>query len=284
MHRRRGSVEPVKERGGGATPKARNASVEVASTADLQEQVAALTRELNEAREQQTATANVLKVISRSTFELEAVLGTLLESAAHLCEADLGHIALPEVGDTFRIKASYGFTAALADDMSRLALKPGRGSAIGRTALTRATVHILDAQTDPDYELRKSQKLGDYHTLLGVPLLREGNLIGVFGLARHTIRPFTEKQMELVNTFADQAVIAIENTRLLNELRQRTDDLSESLDQQTATSEVLKVISSSPGELTPVFDSVLANATQLCEASHGAMWIREGDGLRNVAF
>src|SRR5262245_3578403 len=285
MQRRDGSVKPMKDRGRGVTPKACKAPVvpEV-SIGDLQEQVATLTRELKVAREQQTATADVLKVISGSTFELEMVLGTLLESAAHPCEADLGHIALPEEGDTFRIKASYGFTAALADEMSRLALKPGKGSAIGRTALTRATVHILDAQTDPDYELRKSQKLGDYHTLLGVPLLREGNLIGVFGLARHTIRPFTEKQMELVNTFADQAVIAIENTRLLNELRQRTDDLSESLDQQTATSEVLKVISSSPGELTPVFDSVLANATQLCEASHGAMWIREGDGLRNVAF
>src|SRR5262245_21307185 len=283
MHRRRGSVEPVKERGGGATPKARNASVEVASTADLQEQVAALTRELNEAREQQTATANVLKVISRSTFELEAVLGTLLESAAHLCEADLSHIDLREVEESFRIKASYGFTAALADDMSRLALKPGKGSAIGRTALTRATVHILDAQTDPDYELRKSQKLGDYHTLLGVPLLREGNLIGVFGLARRTIRAFTEKQMELVNSFADQAVIAIENARLLNELRQRTHDLSESLEQQTATSEVLKVIGSSASHLQTVFDAMAENAVRLCQAERAYIFRFDGKLLRAVA-
>src|SRR5262245_49083188 len=283
MQRRRGSVKPVKDRGRGATPKARNASVEVASTADLQEQVAALTRELNEAREQQTATANVLKVISRSTFELEAVLGTLLESAAHLCEADLSHIDLREVEESFRIKASYGFTAALADDMSRLALKPGKGSAIGRTALTRATVHILDAQTDPDYELRKSQKLGDYHTLLGVPLLREGNLIGVFGLARRTIRAFTEKQMELVNSFADQAVIAIENARLLNELRQRTHDLSESLEQQTATSEVLKVISKSASDLQTVFDTMAENAVRLCGAERAYIFRFDGKLLRAVA-
>src|SRR5512132_659473 len=173
MQRRRGNVKPVKDRGRGATPKSRKAPVEDFSIADLQEQVAALTRELKEARGQRAATANVLKIISRSTFELEVVLATLLESAAQLCEADLGHIALPEEGDTFRIKASYGFTAALADDMSRLALKPGKGSAIGRTALSRTTVHILDAQTDPDYELRKSQKLRDYHTFLPAPPPRE---------------------------------------------------------------------------------------------------------------
>ena len=145
-------------------------------------------------------------------------------------------------------------------------------------------MHILDAQTDPDYELHEAQKLGGYHTMLGVPLLREGNLVGVFGLARRTVRPFTEKQIELVTTFADQAVIAIENARLFDEVQARTRDLSESLEQQTATSEVLKVISSSPATLDPVFSTMLAKATELCGASYGTLWLREGDGLRTAAM
>ena len=241
------------------------------------------TRLLNELREllqQQTATADVLKVISRSTFDLKVVLGTLVKSAAQLCEADMGYFARPTEDGAYRMEASYGFPVALVEELSWSTLKPGKGSVIGRTALDRTTVHVLDAQTDPDYELREAQKLGDYHTMIGVPLLREGNLIGVFGLARRTIRPFTEKQRELVTTFADQAVIAIENARLLSELRQRTDDLTESLEQQTATSEVLKVISSSPGELEPVFNAMLANATRICEAKFGVLYLREGGAFR----
>jgi GAF domain-containing protein len=123
------------------------------------------------------------------------------------------------------------------------------GSVIGRTALNRSTVQILDAQTDPDYELHDAQKIGGYRTMLGVPLLREGNLVGVFGLARLTVRPFTKKQIELVETFADQAVIAIENVRLFDDVQKRTAELTEALEQQTATSEVLQVISKSPSEL-----------------------------------
>src|SRR5262249_42050113 len=127
-------------------------------------------------------------------------------------------------------------------------------------------------------------ELGGARTLLVVPMLKDRELIGAIGIYRQEVRPFTDKQIELVSTFADQAVIAIENARLLNELRQRTDDLSESLEQQTATSEVLRVISSSPGELEPVFQAMLANATTLCEASYGAMWIREEDGFRVAAL
>jgi two-component system, NtrC family, sensor kinase len=171
------------------------------------------TRLLNELREslrQQTATADVLKIISRSTFDLKAVLKTLVESAAHVCEADLGNIALPSADGTYQIEADYGQSPALSEELRRQKLKPGPGGVISRTALSRSTVHILDAQTDPDYQLREALRLGGYHTMLGVPLLREGNVVGVFGLARTTVRPFTEKQIELVTTFADQAVIAIE--------------------------------------------------------------------------
>jgi two-component system NtrC family sensor kinase len=220
-----------------------------------------LLNELRESLQQQTATADVLKVISRSTFDLKAVLRTLVESAAHVCEADISNIALPSADGTYyQIEADYAQSPALSEELRRQKFKPGPGGVISRTVLSRSTVHILDAQTDPDYQLREALRIGGYHTMLGVPMLREGNIVGVFGLARNTVRPFTEKQIELVATFADQAVIAIENTRLLNELR-------ESLNRQTATSEVLSVISGSRGDLAPVFHAILENATRICEAT-----------------
>ena len=186
---------------------------------------ARLLNELRESLQQQTATADVLKVISRSTFDLKAVLMTLVKSAARVCEADIGNIALPSADGTYQIEADYGQSAALSEELRRQKLNPGPGGVISRTALSRSTVQILDAQTDPDYLLREALKLGGYHSMLGVPLLREGNVVGVFGLARTTVRPFTEKQIELVTTFAAQAVIAIENTRLLRELRERTEQV-----------------------------------------------------------
>src|SRR5262252_8356246 len=244
-----------------------------------------LLNELRESLQQQTATADVLKVISRSTFDLKAVLRTLVESAAHVCEADISNIALPSADGTYyQIEADYAQSAALSEELRRQKFKPGPGGVISRTVLRRSTVHIFDAQTDPDYQLREALRIGGYHTMLGVPMLREGNIVGVFGLARNTVRPFTEKQIELVTTFADQAVIAIENVRLFEAEQQRTRELGESLEQQTATADVLRVISSSPGELKPVFDAMLENAVRLCEAEAGNLYLYDGEAFDAAAL
>jgi GAF domain-containing protein/CheY-like chemotaxis protein len=243
-----------------------------------------LLNELRESLQQQTATADVLKVISRSTFDLQAVLDTLVESATRLCEADMGHIARPKGDGTFQSLANYGFSPEMKAEFERTPFKAGRESVTGRALLEGATVHILDALADPDYRMSRLLEVGNYRTMLGVPLLREGVPIGVIGLARHAVRPFTAKQMELVTTFADQAVIAIENARLFEAEQARTRELTEALEQQTATSDVLRVISSSPGELEPVFDAMLANATRLCDAKFGFLFRYEDGAFHPVAM
>jgi two-component system NtrC family sensor kinase len=241
-----------------------------------------LLNELRESLQQQTATADVLKVISRSTFDLQAMLNALVESAARLCEADMAAIVRLH-GSSFRHAASYGYTTELHEHMLNFRFEPGRGTAAGRVALEGRVVQIADIRADPEFVLGGPLAAAGARTILGVPLVREGTPIGVIVLIRRTVHEFTEKQIELVETFADQAVIAIENVRLFDEVQARTRELSESLEQQTATSEVLQVISSSPGELEPVFQTMLANATKLCEATFGNLTLWEGDGFRAVA-
>jgi GAF domain-containing protein/CheY-like chemotaxis protein len=241
-----------------------------------------LLNELRESLQQQTATADVLKVISRSTFDLQTVLDTLVESAARLGEADMGNLLRPK-GEVFQFCASYGHGSEYREYMQSHAIPVGRGSVAGRTLLEGRIIQIPDVLTDPDYKLTESAKIAGFRTTLGVPLLRETIPIGVITLQRRSVRPFTAKQIELAITFADQAVIAIENVRLFEEVQQRTSELSESLEQQTATSEVLGVISSSPGELEPVFRVMLENAVRICGAKFGTMYLREGDAFRMVA-
>jgi GAF domain-containing protein len=242
-----------------------------------------LLAELRESLQQQTATADVLKVISRSTFDLQIVLQTLVESAAGLCEAESAFIWRPD-GEVYRLAANHGFSREFQEYMEQHPITPGRGTVTGRALLEGTAIQSPDVLADPEYTLLEGQRIGGYRTLLAVPLLREGTPIGVFALARNTVRPFADKQIELVTTFADQAVIAIENVRLFEEVQARTRELSASLEQQTATSEVLGVISSSPGELEPVFQTMLENATRICDAKFGSMVLYDGDVFRRVAL
>src|SRR5262249_22878158 len=340
-----------------------------------------LLNELRESLQQQTATADVLKVISRSTFDLQYVFDTLVKSAARLCLADKANLALFNEY-SFQYQAAYGFDPDYNEYMRSIRVRADRGSINGRTVLQGNIVHVHDVLADPEFNLHDAQKLGSFRTALGVPLLREGTPVGVIFLTRGAVDPFTQQQIDLVQTFAAQAVIAIENTRLLNELREslhsvlwrtvqdgkmvhvadvqsdpdfadsdlarqrtiggartvlgvpllregipigviilsrflvrpftdkqielvttfadqaviaienvrlfdevqaRTRELTEALEQQTATSEVLHVISSSPGELEPVFRTMLENAVRVCDAKFGSLFRYDGEFLHFAA-
>ena len=243
------------------------------------------TDDLSESLEQQTATADVLKVISRSTFDLQVVLETLIESAARLCRADKASFRLAR-GEFFHHAASYGYTPEQGRYMAEhpVPAKPGRGSTVGRVLVEGKAVQIEDTKGDPEFRMTNIPGFENVHTTLGVPLLREGRPVGVLVLMRSRVERFTEKQIELVATFADQAVIALENVRLFEAEQQRTRELTESLEQQTATADVLRVISSSPGELQPVFQAMLENATRICEAEFGNLLLYEGGTFRVSAM
>ena len=238
-----------------------------------------LLNELRESLQQQTATADVLKVISRSTFDLQPVLDTLTESAAQLCEADIAAI-IRQRGDAYYWATSYGLPPDSSEyAKENVAIEPGRATIAGRVLQEGRTVHVPDVLEDREYAdaAQKAQKIVGHRATLGVPLMREGSPIGVVLLMRRSPKPFSEKQVELVETFADQAVIAIENVRLFDEVQTRTRDLTESLQQQTATADVLKVISRSAFDLQTVLDALIGTATRMCDADQGAI-TREIDG------
>jgi GAF domain-containing protein len=242
-----------------------------------------LLTELRESLEQQTAASEVLSVISSSPDEVEPVFQAMLKNATRLCDAKFSAVFRYDEGK-IKLAAMNDLPVPLAQWLeNRDWFEPLPGSTIDDLCNTKRLVHVADVAA-ADGLSSPAAKLGGARTYLGVPMLRDGTLIGALSIYRQEIRPFTDKQIELVQNFAAQAVIAIENARLLNELRQRTGDLTESLEQQIATSEVLQVISSSPGELEPVFNAMLEHATRICDAKFGVMRLREGDGFRAVAL
>jgi two-component system, NtrC family, sensor kinase len=223
------------------------------------EQLESRNRELAEATEQQTTTSEILRVIASSPTDIQPVLNAVAENATRLCDAKDVSIGLVE-GDVIKVVASYGMMARWWPDEG---VPINRGSVTGRTIVDRQAIHVHDlaSESDEEFPLGKIyQKRGGHRTNLGIPLLRKGVPIGVIAIRRMEVRPFSEKQIALLNTFADQAVIAIENVRLFQELK-------EALEQQTATSEILGVIASSPTDIQPVLDVVAENAARLCDAT-----------------
>jgi signal transduction histidine kinase len=238
------------------------------------------TDDLSESLEQQTAISEILRVISNSPSDVQPVLDSVAEHAGRICEAQIVDIVLARE-NTMSVAASFG-------DMGRptgQTLALDRSSVMGRSIVDRKPVQVDDLMNAGD-EFPLGRQLAEkygHRTILGVPLMREGRALGTILVRRSEVRPFDRKDIALLTTFADQAAIAIENVRLFDEVQKRTEDLSEALEQQTATSEVLNVISRSPGTLSPVFSSILSNAARICEAKYGMLWLTEGDGFRSVA-
>ena len=244
-------------------------------------EVTQLRRELHEARDQQTATAQVLQVISSSPGDLEPVFVTILENAARLCEATFGNVYLWD-SRAFCLVAAHNTPPAFAESRKRAPFRPNPGHPFQSLIETKQVFHVADVAALPGYQERDPQivepvELGGVRTCLGVPMLKDNNLIGALVVFRQQVRPFSDRQIALLTNFAAQAVIAIENARLLNELRQ-------SLEQQTATSQVLQVISRSTGDLEHVFTTMLENATRICEANFGTLYLKQGDGFKATAM
>ena len=259
------------------------------SSINASTKIVVLERERDEALEQQKATAEVLRVISASPGDLKPAFAVILENATRLCQANFGVLFLCE-GDAYRAVAMHNAPSAYVDARQREPLVSMTGTTvIAEVARTKRTIQTADMAKDPAYQKNPQYtqlfvRLTGARSFVAVPMLKDSELIGLIGIYRQEVRPFTDKQIAVVESFAAQAVIAIENTRLLNELHQRTTELSESLEQQTATSEVLGVISSSPGELEPVFQSMLANAVRICDAKFGMLYRYDNEAFDPVAL
>jgi signal transduction histidine kinase/HAMP domain-containing protein/putative methionine-R-sulfoxide reductase with GAF domain len=257
------------------------------SYAGLERKVDARTRELQEALEQQTATAEILGVISSSPNDLTPVFDAILANAMRLCEAQTGMLFLFQ-DETFKLVTHRGSSQAFVDFVGDRGMRPGSTTGLGRLRREHAAIHVVDLTDDVAYVERDPVRLATVEllgarTFLAVPMLKEGALIGAAVIYRKEVRPFTERQIDLVRTFADQAVIAIENVRLFQELQARNRDLTETLEQQTATAEILGVISGSPTDLQPVMDAVAQSAARLCDAVDAQIFLIDGDALRSVA-
>ncbi len=285
---RRFEVNPFSDKQIGMLQTFADQAVIAIGNVRLFDEVQTKTRDLTESLEQQTATSEVLEVISASTGELQPVFKSMLDNATRICGANFGTMSLYEDG-AFRPVAFYNVPQAYAEKYADTLIRPHPQGPLGTVARTHEVVHVEDTKSLPVYieghpAIVAISDLAGARTIVIVPMLRENELVGTIAIYRQEVRPFSEKQISLLTNFAKQAVIAIENTRLLKELRERTDNLSESLQQQTATSEVLEVISSSPGSLAPVFDKMLENATRVCGAEFGSMILIEGGELRQAAL
>jgi class 3 adenylate cyclase len=277
--------KPTKQRRKRITPKRRNApkamrnrGVSIAGQGTV---VARLTQERDEALLRETANAEILRLIAKSSGDLELLFRTILENATRICNANFGTLFRFDGENILPVAQFNTPTTLLKAQTRRGPFKPTPGTAMEHVLRTKQVSHSADKVTEPVPGFFAEH--GGARSQVAVPMLKDDFLIGVIVIYHQEVRPFTDKQIELLQNFASQAVIAIENTRLLKELRQRTDDLSEALEQQTATSEVLKVISSSPGELKPVFEAMLAYAVRICEAKFGTLFLCEGDDFRVVA-
>jgi GAF domain-containing protein len=289
MRRRSGAGgEPVKARRpkamtlkGGNTPK--DVRRRNSSDATHETEIARVIRERDEALEQRTATSEVLSIIRRSPADAQPVFDAIVQSAARLCGAIFSAVYLYE-DDHVHIAATNNFSPEAARRAVELReqKRPDRSHLGGRAILDRAIVHVPDVLNDPEYS-REWALAGGWRAVLAVPLLRDGKPVGAVTVAKAEPKPFSDRQVQLLNSFADQALIAIENVRLFEAEQQRTRELTEALEQQTATSEVLQVISSSPGDLQPVFAAMLAKAVRICDAKFGILYLREGSGFRLAA-